>query len=177
MPTLSDQDIRRYLQRGLLKIRPLKPGQIGPASVDLTLGNEWWLFKSGYLGKTGSAKTVDLAKVDFKIAMQRHRARSIVLPPGGMCLGKTLEKITMPSMLMGKLEGRSRYARMGLSVHITSAVVQPGSDNHQVLEIVNFAPFPILLHAGMRVSQVIFHELKSPTSRPYARFGKIARRQ
>ena len=66
---------------------------------------------------------------------------------------------------------------MGLAVHITSALVQPGSDNHQILEIVNFAPFTIELHAGMRISQVIFEKLESKTSKPYAKFGKIAKKQ
>ena len=75
---------------------------------------------------------------------------------------------------MGNLEGRSRYARMGLVIHITSALVQPGSSNHQVLEIVNLAPFPLKLHAGMRISQVVFERMESDTSKPYAKFGKIA---
>ena len=78
---------------------------------------------------------------------------------------------------MGKLEGRSRYARMGVIIHTTSALVQPGSDNRQVLEIVNLAPFPIKLSAGMRISQIVFEYLKSPTSKPYSKFGKIARKQ
>jgi dCTP deaminase len=94
-----------------------------------------------------------------------------------MCLAKTKEKITLPGDIMGNLEGRSRYARMGLVIHITSALVQPGSSNHQVLEIVNLAPFPVKLHAGMRISQVVFEQLESKTSKPYAKYGKIARKQ
>jgi dCTP deaminase len=94
-----------------------------------------------------------------------------------MCLGITREKITMPNDMIGTLEGRSRYARMGLAVHVTSALVMPGSDNHQVLEIVNFAPFPVTIRAGMRISQIIFEKLDSRTTRPYAKFGKVARKQ
>jgi len=78
---------------------------------------------------------------------------------------------------MGTLEGRSRYARMGLAVHVTSALVQPGSDNHQVLEIVNFAPFPVTIREGMRISQIVFSKLDSPTSKPYAKYGKVAVKQ
>jgi len=101
----------------------------------------------------------------------------VELDPGEMCLGKTLEKITLPANMIGRLEGRSRYARMGLVIHITSALVQPGSSNHQVLEIVNLAPFPIQLHAGMRISQVVFERMETNTSKPYAKFGQIARDQ
>ena len=109
--------------------------------------------------------------------MRAQVSSYIVLQPGGMCLGITREKITVPTHLMGTLEGRSRYARMGLAVHVTSSMVQPGSDNHQVLEIVNFAPFPVKLHAGMRISQVVFEYMHSPTSQPYAQFGKVAVKQ
>ena len=95
---------------------------------------------------------------------------------GSVCniYAKTVEKITLPRDIIGNLEGRSRFARMGLVIHITSALVQPGSNNHQVLEIVNLAPFTVKLHAGMRISQVVFEKLISPTTKPYAKFGKIA---
>ncbi|MFH1393383.1 MAG: dCTP deaminase [Candidatus Micrarchaeota archaeon] len=169
---LSDVEIKKALRDGTMKIRPLKTEQIGPASVDLTVSDEWHFFKKQYIGKL-----VDLEKVDFRKAHKKVKADSIELKPGEMCLGKTIEKITLPADMMGKLEGRSRYARMGISVHITSAIVQPGSDNHQVLEIVNMAPFTVRLHKGMRISQVVFKKLTSKSSKPYAKYGKIARRQ
>ncbi|MBI5051210.1 dCTP deaminase [Candidatus Micrarchaeota archaeon] len=170
--TLSNLDIKVLIKKGAMRIAPLEEGQISSASVDLTLSEEWWLFKKKYIGKK-----VDLSKVDFKEATEKFTAEKIILKPGEMCLGRTVEKITLPPYIMGKLEGRSRYARMGLSVHITSAVVQPGSDNHQILEIVNFAPFSVILHKGMRISQVIFHRLENPTTMPYSKFGKIGRKQ
>lgn len=168
----SDTDIKKLLQLGQLKISPLEEDQIGGASVDLTLSNEWYFFKKQYIGKK-----VDLNKVSFKTAMNKVKSKSITLKQGEMCLGKTVEKLTLAPNILGTLEGRSRYARMGLAVHITSALVQPGSDNHQILEIVNFAPFSVKLHAGMRISQVVFEKLVTPTSKPYARFGTIAKKQ
>jgi len=170
--TLSDVDLKEYLKKGLIKIEPLEDSQIGPASIDLTLGDEWYFFKDKY-----TKGEVDLSKVSFTDAFGMKKAKDIRLMPGQMCLGKTVEKITLAPNIVGKLEGRSRYARMGLVIHITSAVVQPGSANHQVLEIVNLAPFPVVLHAGMRISQVLFDELRSPTSMPYVKYGKIARDQ
>ncbi|MFH0884243.1 MAG: dCTP deaminase [Candidatus Micrarchaeota archaeon] len=169
---LSDFDIRKMLKDGKLKITPFQDDQIGPASVDLTLGDEWYFFKDEY-----SRKIVDLRETGFDEAYEMKKAAEITLKPGELCLGKTLEKLTLPKDIMGKLEGRSRYARMGVIIHLTSALVQPGSDNHQVLEIVNLAPFPIKLHAGMRVSQVVFEMLKTETGKPYSKFGDIARQQ
>ena len=169
---LSDVDIKKMLKSGKIKIKPLKKDQIGPASIDLTLSDEWYFFREKYRGEL-----VDLKKVDFRMAHKKTKAKKIILQPGEVCLGKTLEKITVGPDIMGKLEGRSRYARMGISIHITASIVQPGSDNHQVLEIANLAPFPVVLHQGMRISQIIFHELETPSSKPYSKYGKIAKVQ
>ena len=169
---LSDKDIRRLLKSGKMEISPMEESQIGPASIDLTLSDEWQFFK-----KALKKKPVDLSKVPFQEAFEKRKAASISLRPGQMCLATTREKIRLPANVMGNLEGRSRYARMGLVIHITSALVQPGSNNHQVLEIVNLAPFTIKLHAGMRISQVVFQQLKTATGKPYAVYGEIAKKQ
>lgn len=168
---LSDGDIKKMLKAHEVEITPFNLNQIGPASIDLTLGNKWYFFKNF------AGKTVDLSLVGFEKAFKMKKAKFVILKPGEMCLGKTIEKIKLPANVMGKLEGRSRFARMGLIIHTTSALIQPGSNNHQILEIVNLAPFPIKLHAGMRVSQVVLESLHSPTTKPYARYGDIARTQ
>ena len=169
---LSNEEIKELIKKGKIKIRPLEESQIGGASVDLTLSDKWEFFK-----KELSGKTVDLSITPFQKAFKTQHSKQITLKSGEMCLATTLEKITLSDDIMGKLEGRSRFARMGLVIHITSALVQPGSNNHQVLEIVNLAPFPIKLHAGMRISQVVFETLGKKTTRPYATFGQIAKKQ
>lgn len=169
---LSDVDIKEALRTGEIKIEPLKKDQIGQASVDLSLGDTFWFFKEKYIGTR-----VDLEKVDFKQATKKVKADTVVLAPGEMCLAISQEKISLAPDVIGRLEGRSRYARMGLAVHITSAVVQPGSSNHQVFEIFNSAPFAMVLHKGMRISQVVFARTDRPTSKPYRKHGKIAKKQ
>lgn len=172
---LSDKDLRHEIASRRIVFTPLlKKEQIGGASVDLTLAGRFWVFKNKY---ANSHRPVDLSKVSFTEATEEVKQKSIVLSPGQIVLGITKERIKLPANIMGSLEGRSRYARMGLAVHITSALVQPGSDNHQVLEIVNFAPFPVKVSEGMRISQVVFEYMKSPTSKPYAKYGKVARKQ
>jgi hypothetical protein len=59
------------------------------------------------------------------------------LLPGQACLGITVETIQLAPGLCGLLEGRSRFARLGLFVHITAGFMQPGINNRQVLEIYN----------------------------------------
>jgi dCTP deaminase len=168
---LSDRDIARCMKRGIISITPSpKKEQIGPASIDLTLSNEFWKPKK-------IAGRIDISKVGFSDVMERFTSDAVELKPGAMILGKTVEKIELPPDICGRLEGRSSFARLGLAIHITSSFIQPGSRNHQILEIVNLSGKRILIKAGMRVSQVIFEELRSGTSRPYAKFGRIAKDQ
>ncbi len=169
---LSDNDIRKLMAQKKIVITPFSEEQLGPASVDLTLSGKFWKFKKQYV-----KKKIDLSRTDFREATELLLSESVELSPGEMCLGLTLEKITIANDIIGHLEGRSRYARMGLAVHVTSSLVQPGSDNHQVLEIVNMSPFKLVIHKGMQISQVVFERLESPTDKPYARFGKIAKKQ
>ena len=53
------------------------------------------------------------------------------------------------------LEGRSRFARLGLMIHVTSAFVQPGVRNRQVLEMSNVSSEPLRIHEGVRVCQIV----------------------
>ena len=81
-----------------------------------------------------------------------------VLMPGETCHGLTRERIRLPNDLCGWLQGRSRFARLGLMVHITAAFIQPGIDNHQALEINNAGPMPLALRPGTRLCQFIFEQ-------------------
>lgn len=47
----------------------------------------------------------------------------------------TLERISLAAGISVRLEGRSRFARLGLLVHVSAGFVSPGVDNRQVLEI------------------------------------------
>ena len=170
---LSNVDVENLLKRGVIRITP-KPGpdQIGPGSVDLTLSNEFWRFKPKAKGKEFDLEGVNLEEITEKLVVEK-----ITLQPGELILGKTVERITLPNDICGHLEGRSRYARRGLAIHVTSSFIQPGSDNRQVLEIVNLAPYKMVLRAGTRCSQVVFEEVRTPTSKPYRKVGKTARKQ
>lgn len=171
---LSDKDIREEIRAGRVVFSPkLENSQIGGASVDLTLGRKFWTFKKKVLDK----ETLDLRLDKAEDSFEEHEWEFVILEPGALVLGITRERIRLPPDIMGTLEGRSRYARMGLAVHVTSALVQPGVDNHQVLEIVNMGPKPMKIWAGMRISQVVFEYLNSPSSKEYRKTGKIARKQ
>lgn len=150
MAVLTRDAILRELELGRLRIDPLVPDQVGPASIDLTLGREIRILEPG--GDVIPIRDEE----DFRDhSVQATLDRPYVLPPGGTIHGITVERITLPEDLCGFLEGRSRFARLGLMIHVTSAFVQPGVSNRQVLEMSNVAGHPLQIHAGVRLCQIV----------------------
>jgi dCTP deaminase len=89
---------------------------------------------------------------------------SFTLMPSETVLGITHERIKLPPNICGWLEGRSRFARMGLVIHMTASFIQPGINNRQILEIGNLAPFPIVLKPGVRICQIILERTEGKAS-------------
>ena len=150
MAVLTRDAILRELETGRLRIEPLAPDQVGPASIDLTLGNEIRVLTPG-------ADPIPIHdEVDFLDHTESQTLdEPYVLAPGGTIHGITVERISLPPDLCGFLEGRSRFARLGLMIHVTSAFVQPGVSNRQVLEMSNVAGHPLQINAGVRLCQIV----------------------
>lgn len=150
MAVLTRDAILAELEAGRLRIEPLSADQVGPASVDLHLGDEIRIIERG-------AQPIPIREdADFRDYTRVQRLNGpFVLQAGATIHGITRERITLPGNLCGFLEGRSRFARLGLMIHVTSAFVQPGVSNRQVLEISNVAGRRLELHAGVRVCQLV----------------------
>ena len=63
--------------------------------------------------------------------------------------------MTLPSNLCGFLEGGSLFARLGLTIHVTSAFVKPGVSNRQVLEMSNVSSRALEIVSGVHVCQLV----------------------
>jgi deoxycytidine triphosphate deaminase len=75
---------------------------------------------------------------------------------------KTYERMWVPRNMIARVEGRSTYARVGLSMHETAPWLQPGWDGQITLEIRNSGPFRIeLMPMDDRPCQVTFFMLTS----------------
>jgi dCTP deaminase len=151
MPVLTKPVIEQEIAQGNIKVEPpLDSTQVREASIDLRLGNVFRIYK-----KTNT--TVDLIEgTDYKDLTEEIVADSLILCPQETVLGVTMEKITLPNNICGWLEGRSRFARLGLLIHISAGLIQPGVSNHQVLEITNLSKNPLILNAGTRICQLAF---------------------
>ena len=154
---LSRNEILKLLEDGRLEVVPLDVEQIGPTSIDLTLGNEFRVFKK--------VREIFPVKEDVQFERVSESIRItegtfLLLMPGELVHGITREKIRLPGDLAGRIEGRSRFARIGLMVHMTAGLVQPGCNNKQVLEISNMSSMPLALYPGTRICQIVFEEVR-----------------
>ncbi len=155
------------MKSGKIGITPFEAKNVGSCSVDLRLGAQFRVFGNGCRGE--KMRVGERAYFSKEFQQKTHVAKiahgkSISIAPGELVLGVTRERIRLPADICGRLEGRSRFARMGLLVHVSSSLVQPGVDNNQVLEIMNMSPFVLQLSPGTRVCQIIFDEMKGASS-------------
>jgi dCTP deaminase len=151
---LTKDKIKEEIAAGNIIIEPpLSEEQIGPGSVDLKLGNVFRRFK--HLNDVFPVRD-DVNFEDITELVTIEEGKPILIKPGEAILGITVERIKLAGDLAGWIEGRSRFARIGLAVHITSGFAQPGISNHQVLEIANFGPTPLALYPGTKVCQFVF---------------------
>ena len=157
MTILSRNEILNYIKEGKLEIIPLNEKQIGPASIDLTLGNNFRVFKKvrHVFHVTEEVNYNEITEI-IEVKDDEH----LLLMPGELVHGITKEKLKLPNNVSGRIEGRSRFARIGLMTHVTAGLVQPGSNNKQVLEISNMSPMPIALHPGTKVCQIILEKIE-----------------
>jgi dCTP deaminase len=159
MGVLTRKEILKEIRQGTIKIEPFDEDQIGPGSIDLHLGKEFRVFR-----KLRNACIVEDSVSVEDLTERLETEESFTLMPGETVLGITLERIKLPANICGWLEGRSRFARMGLVIHMTAGFVQPGIDNRQVLEIGNLAPFPLVLKPGVRICQIILERTEGEAS-------------
>lgn len=164
---LSDRDIKRFFQEGKIKIIPEPEWkiQLGPASVDFRLGDEFRVFNHATNPYIDPKKEETFHNLTKKIKVQR--GSPLVLQPRQFILGITLEEIELPDDIGARIEGRSSWGRLGIVIHSTAGYIDPGFRGRLTLEISNIGMLPVLLYPGMRLCQIAFETLSSPAMIPY----------
>lgn len=125
----------------------------------MTLSNEIRVFKKR-LDKVFAREDVDYKKITEKKIIKN----GYVLEPGELVLGITKEYLNLPPDIAGWLNSRSRFARLGLMVHLTAPFMQPGLEGKQVLEIFNAAKHNLVLLPGQKVCQFVFERCEGKST-------------
>jgi dCTP deaminase len=164
---LSDSDIKTAIEKGEIIIDPLDDSAIQPASVDLRLGSDLRVFDNHKFPVIDPMKPMP----DLTRMVEIDELIPFVLHPGEFVLGVTMENIIVPNNIVARLDGKSSLGRLGLVVHSTAGFVDPGWSGRLTLELSNLANLPIYLYSGMKVSQISFMKLTSPSRKPYGSKG------
>ncbi len=165
---LSDVDIKKALLNGEIVITPKLnlQSQLGSCSVDLRLGNSFRVFEHSRYAYIDTKSNDTKKGYTSEIVVEDNEP--FIMQPGDFVLAVTLEKITISSSLLGRLEGRSSLGRLGIVVHSTASIFDPGWNGQAVLELGNLGRLPVVLYPGMRICAMTFEELSSPAQVPYS---------
>ena len=167
---LSQNEIRAAVDRGEIRFDPgLEERQWGEASVDLRLGLSFTKLKrvegltvSMAKGIGAIAESGLWQQKTLNIKDQFGKPETFVLDPDEFVLALTYEHVYMPRNLIAMVEGRSTYARVGLSMHQTAPWIQPGWHGQITLEIRNSGPLKIELTPLIDMPcQLTFFQLSS----------------
>eukprot|EP01121_Diplochlamys_sp_Union-15-3_P012396 TRINITY_DN3706_c0_g1_i1.p1 TRINITY_DN3706_c0_g1~~TRINITY_DN3706_c0_g1_i1.p1 ORF type:complete len:140 (-),score=13.81 TRINITY_DN3706_c0_g1_i1:240-659(-) len=106
MSVLGREKILEAIEAGEIKITPFKKENVGCASIDLTLSNQFRYYKPG-LGPLAVKDDTNYKDITEKFALKEGEC--YLLLPGQACLGITEETIHLSPRICGLLEGRSRF--------------------------------------------------------------------
>ena len=158
---LSKHDIQQELDSSRLVIEP-EPRIVDQVSIDLHLGREFSFFKvPDYISSIRVRAPLFQEEKDT-LWETKEGGESYRLKPNDFVLAQTLERVTLPPHLMGFVEGRSSWARTGISVHFAPKI-DPGFEGTITLEMTNHGKVAVDLFVGEDApAQLILMEVKTP---------------
>ena len=160
---MSDRDIRASIEAGQIGLEPLDMSLLQPSSFDVRIDRFFRLFDNHKYAFIDPAEQQD----DLTRFVEVGPDEPFILHPGEFVLGSTYEFVKLPDNVAARLEGKSSLGRLGLVTHSTAGFVDPGFNGHVTLELSNMATLPIKLWPGMKIGQLCFFQLSSPSETPY----------
>ncbi|MBT4949658.1 MAG: dCTP deaminase [Actinobacteria bacterium] len=160
---LSDRDLLTEIDNQRVAIEPFDVEMVQPSSIDIRLDRMFRVFENHrYPHIDPSIEQADLTRL-----IEPEGDDPFILHPGEFVLGSTLEVVSLPDDIAGRLEGKSSLGRLGLLTHSTAGFIDPGFSGHVTLELSNVATLPIKLFPGMKIGQLCLFRLSSPADHPY----------
>lgn len=160
---LSDIDIKNSIKNNEIEISPLIEDYIQPSSIDLRVGADFRVFENHKYSHIDPKAQQD----DLTSLVTATVEEPFVLHPGEFVLGTTFEKVSLSNKVVARLEGKSSLGRIGLLIHSTAGFVDPGFSGYLTLELSNVANLPIKIYPEMKIGQISFYYLNSPSESKY----------
>ena len=167
---LSDTDIKKEVKRKTITIETFDESRLQPASYDIVLGNVFIV---------NDAHTTSFIDPANKVFPKTHETRvadgeAFVLHPGVSILGHSKDYFGSDHYLI-EVNGKSSLARIGLLIHNSAALINPGHFLQVALELCNLNNVPIILRPGMAIAQLTFSPLSSPPKQNYKENGRYSK--
>ncbi|MEM1732926.1 MAG: dCTP deaminase [Desulfurococcaceae archaeon] len=158
---LSDWDIKVYLEKKLLVIKPIFEDTIRENGVDLRFGHSFCRFRD--IGQILDSKKVNIH--DFMECKDVGEEEGFIIYPREHVLATTLEWIEMPEDLVGLVNLRSTFARLNLMIPPT--VIDAGFKGNITIEIIG-GNVPVRIYPLQRFLHIVFLRTSSPVYKPYS---------
>lgn len=164
---LSDKDIKTEVADGAIVIKGYDENRVQPASYDILLGNKFLI--SNTEGLTAIDPVNKIYPTQREVTIKD--GEPFILHPGSTVLGTSVDYFGSDKYLI-QLGGKSSLARIGLIVHATAGIINPGHFLNITFELCNLNSLPIILRPGMRIAQITFSQLTSPPVKDYKTTGR-----
>ncbi len=167
---LSDIDIKKEIRNGRIVLRPFSEEYLQPVSYDIRLGNKF------VINEDSSTHLIDPVKKIFAKTRELtiKDGEEFVLHPGVSALAVSKEYFGSDHFLI-QIGGKSSLARVGLMIHNTAGIINPGHFLNVTLELSNQNNVPIVIRPGMSIAQIMFSMLSSPPSQSYRDVGRFSK--
>lgn len=166
---LSDIDIEASVKNGEIKLEPFDKKRLQPASYDIRLGNKFIVNDAHATSVIDPVKGIYPSTQEVMIG----DGEIFVLHPGVSILGYSKEFFGSDRFLI-EVNGKSSLARIGLLVHNSASLVNPGHFLNIALELCNLNNVPIVLRPGMEIAQLTFSVLSREAKRDYKTMGRYS---
>ena len=155
---LADWQITARCNGGM--VSPFDPALVNPASLDVRLGDTLLI-----------ESAVDDVMVPYPLAGHTQE-NPYLLKPGQFVLAQTIETFHLPDDIAAQFMLKSSRAREGIE-HLLAGYADPGFHGVMTLELVNSRQLhPVALWPGMKIVQMVFHQMAGIPQRSYALTGR-----
>ncbi len=156
---LADWQITARCNGGM--VTPFDPELVNPASLDVRLGDTLLI---------ESAEGLQLKPYPLAGHTEEN---PYLLRPGQFVLAQTIERFHLPDDIAAQFMLKSSRARSGLE-HLMAGYCDPGWHGSVLtLELHNSRQLqPVPLWPGMKIGQMVFHQMAATPQRSYAVTGR-----
>ena len=181
MSVLSKPEILKYYKNGLIIIEPFNRENLSSTSYDVRLGE--YFYRQNQMEQTEILNPFSkdsINKMYFKLekAIEVRKIKSqlnsfknlkptdkvILISPNETILAHTIEfiggKNSKDLAITSEMRARSSLGRIGIAVCKCAGWGDVGYINRWTMEITNFSSVVIPLVVGMRIAQIIFHQVE-----------------